>query len=135
VYVESGSTVYIVHSTVRGFSNTGVLVVSSTNPTRVVIKDSIIVNNGFGVAVGGLSPQGGATNAAVVVNSVIDGNTNIAAEANGAFGTSVISVTSSVLTGSPTGLSLEDGGTAELIGPSNVIAGAVTGTTTSVPFK
>jgi len=135
VYVEAGSTVYVVHSTVRGFSNTGVFVGSSTNPTRVLIKDSLIATNGFGVAVGGTPSQDGATNVAIIVNSVIDGNTNIAAEANGAFGPSVISLTRTVLSGSPTGLDLVAGASADLVGPSNTIAGAISGPTTSVPFK
>jgi hypothetical protein len=138
VFVISASNVYITHSSIRGFTAYGVNVASTTNPTRVFIKDSTIVNNGTagdsntgGVYVAGAS----ATNAAIIVSTVIDGNSGFAAQAIGASGTSVIALTNSVLSGSPTGLDLLDGATAELVGPSNVIAGAITGTTTSVPFK
>jgi hypothetical protein len=48
VAVNTGSTVYINHCTIRGFLHNGVLVNSTTNPTRVIIKDSIIVNNAGG---------------------------------------------------------------------------------------
>jgi hypothetical protein len=133
VGVLSGSTVYIVHCSIRGFSGSGVSVNSSANPTRVFIKDSMIVNNnGGGVSVQAID---GATNAAILVNSVIDGNAAGAATANAASGPSVIALENTVLSGSATGLSLQNGAIGELIGPSNAIAGSITGTTTSVPFK
>jgi hypothetical protein len=132
VYVESGSTIYIVHCTIRSFSGPAVSIYSTTNVTRVFIKDSIIVNSTYGVYVNG---EGGAVNAAIIANSILDGNSNSAAGASGASGTSVIAVERTALTGSPTGLNLTDGASAELIGPSNTIAGAIVGTTTSVPFK
>jgi hypothetical protein len=132
VYVETGSTVYIVHCTIRSFSGPGVSIYGTTNPTRVFIQNSIIVNNSYGVFVQG---EGGATNAAIIVNSILDGNSNSAAGASGANGTSLIAVEKTALTGSPTGLNLTDGATAELIGPSNIVGGAIVGTTTSVAFK
>jgi hypothetical protein len=132
VWVQSASTVYIVHSTIRNFSNFGVADYGRTNPTRVIIKDSIIVNNGGGVLD---SAQSGATNAAIIVNTVVDGNTGFAAQATDANGTSIIALEQTVLSGSPTGLDLVNGASAELIGPSNSIAGAINGTTTSVSFK
>lgn len=138
IFVISASTVYIVHSSIRGFTAYGVNVASTVNPTRVIIKDSIIVSNGAtgnGNTGGVYVSPAGATNVVSVLNTVIDGNAGFAAQAIGADGTSAIALTNSVLTGSPTGLSLEAGGTAEFIGPSNVVAGAITGTTTSVSFK
>jgi hypothetical protein len=130
--VQGQSTVYIVHCTIQGFNGSGILLDSfSEDPVRVVIKDSIIVNNGTGVDV---NPSG-AADAAIIFNSVVDGNTSSAAEGSGAGGASVIALTQTLLTGSPTGLGLQNGASADLIGPSNVIAGAITGTTTSVPFK
>jgi hypothetical protein len=140
VYVNSGSTVYIVHSTIRGFLGTGgggVSVQSITNPTRVVIKDSIIVNNSDGLYVQAptVEGQGTASNAAIVINSVIDGSKNYTAVAGGP---STIALTESLLTGNPVALDLELGSSpasAVFIGPSNTIAGGVYGTTTSVPFE
>jgi hypothetical protein len=130
VNVGSASTVYIVHCTVRNFAGAGVYVNDATSSVRVVIKDSIIVNNNDGVLVEG---DGGGTNAAIVVNTIMDGNRN-----SGAFATdsaSVIALERTLLSGSPTGLNLTDGASGELIGPSNAIAGAINGTTTSVSFK
>ena len=131
VDVQAAATVYIVHCTIRGFGTAGVGVRTSGN-TRVIIKDSIIVNNTLGIAV---EAQGGATNAAIILNTVIDGNSSIAAGAVGTSGTSTVALTNSVLSGSPIGLDLVNGGTAVLIGPSNVIAGAINGSPTSVAFK
>jgi len=132
VNVETGATVYIVHSTIRGFSQAGVWLESTTSLTRVIIKDSIIVNNGAGVLV---EAQSAATNVALIFDSVVDGNSNFAAGADALGGPSVIAVENTALTGSPTGLDLTNGATGELVGPSNAIAGAIIGTTTSVPFK
>jgi len=128
VTVNSGSTVYIVHCTIHAFSANGISPQSNEN-LRVVIKDSIIVNNFNGVS---LTSGIVASNGAVLVNTVIDGNTNIAAGASGT--NAAIAVERSTLSGSPTGIYLE-GSTGVLIGPSNTIAGSITGTTESVPFK
>jgi hypothetical protein len=136
VVVESGSTVYIINSTIRSFSGQGVAVSSNTNSTRVIIKDSIIVNNGSpGQNItGGVSVEGqdGATNTAIILNTVIDDNTNYAARAST---NSAIALVQTLLTASTTGLNLLNGGSAVLIGPSNTIVGAISGPTTSVPFK
>jgi hypothetical protein len=130
VVVNSGSAVYIVHCTIRGFGIDGVYVRSSTNPTRVFIKDSIIVNNNNdGVYVNG----SGTTNVVIMVNTIVDGNLEYAASA--ASTDSAVALTQTMLTGGTKGLYVASGATGELVGPSNVIAGAITGTTTSVPFK
>jgi hypothetical protein len=129
VDIISGSTVYVVHSTIRGFPGGAGVWVHSTNTTRAVIKDSIIVNNNEGVAADG---QSGAANAAVIVNSLIDGNTVYAAGANNG---STVALVQSVLSGSPIGLDLGSSANGILIGPSNTIAGEIKGTTTSVAFK
>jgi len=130
VYVTSGSTVYIVHSTIRNFRGPGVLVESNTNPTRVFVKDSVIVNNGGGVSVQAID---GAVDAVIMVNTVLDANGGVAASATDSD--SYLSFTNSVLTGSSIGIQLESGASAELIGPSNAIAGSIVGTPTSVSFK
>jgi hypothetical protein len=132
VLVTTASTVYINHSTIQNFVG-GVFVNSSTNPTRVIIKDSTIVKNSIvGVAVG---PTASATNAAIIVNSLIDANGSDGVSGNNASGTAAIALEGTTVTGSPTGVNLADGATAEFIGPSNTIGGAINGTTTSVSFK
>jgi hypothetical protein len=132
VQINSGLAVYITHCTIRDFSGTtsgasngyGVNVTSTTAGTRVVIKDSFIENNAGGVNVHG----NGVGNTASISNTLIDGNTSFAVQANGALNS--ISLVRSVLSGSPTGVSLLNGATATSFGPSNVIhgAGAVTST-------
>jgi hypothetical protein len=135
VVVNSGSTVYIVHCTIHTFQYHGIFAETGMS-TRVVIKDSILVNNGSGVGVASLNE---ADNTAIVVNSVLDGNTYRAAIAGGDNSFSAnsdIAVENTVLSGSPYGLIvLQRGSTGILIGPSNTIAGAISGLTDSVPFK
>jgi hypothetical protein len=133
VEVTGGSAVYIVHCTIRGFIY-GVVVGSFTDITRVVIKNSIIVNNTEdGLLVGART---GTTNAAVTLNTVIDGNVGAAAVVTNTYGgSSAVALENSLLTGSPTGLYLQDGATGESIGPSNTVSGAIVGSPTSVPFK
>lgn len=122
-------TVYIVHCTIRGFANDGGVGVESPETARVIIKDSTIVNNGDGVLV----QDQGAANALLIFNTIIDGNANYAAYVNGSH--SYIALQQTVLSGSPDGLNVMNGGSAELIGPSNTIAGTIVGSPTSVAFK
>jgi hypothetical protein len=132
VLVSSASQVYINHSTMRNFIGDGVFVNSDTNPTRVVIRDSIIVKNSLvGVSV---APTSGAVNGTVIINTLIDGNTDIGVMGTNAAGTAALALVGTTVTGSPTSVNLLDGATADFYGPSNVI-GAVSGTTTSVPFR
>jgi hypothetical protein len=134
VQINSGLAVYITHCTIRDFSGTtsgasngyGVNVTSTTAGTRVFIKDSFIENNAGGVNVQGKGV--GVGNTASISNTLIDGNTSFAVQANGALNS--IGLLRSILSGSPTGVSLLNGATATSFGPSNVIhgAGAVTST-------
>jgi hypothetical protein len=133
VLVSSASQVYINHSTMRNFIGDGVFVNSDTNPTRVVIRDSIIVKNSIvGVDV---FPTDGAVNAAVIVNTLIDANGDFGVNGNNDAGTAVLALQGATVTGSPTSVNLVDGATAEFYGPSNVI-GAVNGSNTAnLPFR
>jgi hypothetical protein len=128
--VATGSTVYINHCTIQGFADYGVELTSPVNPTRVVISDSILVNNGVGVGVYG---SNGAANGAIIFNSIIDGNQIAAAQASG--NGQDIGVADTVLSGSPNGLNLEESAAGVLVGPSNAIAGAINGSPVSVDFK
>jgi hypothetical protein len=122
VNVTSGLLVYVIRCAIRNFTGNGVNVVSSTANTRAFIKDSFIENNAGGVNVQG----NGVTNVADIVNTIIDGNTSFAVQANTS---NTIVLLQSVLTGSPAGIS--NLGTASVVsfGPSNVITG--TGAVTS----
>jgi hypothetical protein len=131
VNIASGSLVYIVHCSIRGFTEYGVLVASDTT-TRVVIKDSVVVKDGTGISVYSV---GDVSNAASTVNSVIDGNPYYAAMANGTSGPNAIALIKTLATGSTDGLALLGGASGTLIGPSNTIAGTIEGSPTSLPFK
>jgi hypothetical protein len=126
INVLSGGTVYVLRCAIRHFTQNGVNVASSTSSTRAIIKDSIITLNN-----GGINVQGNGNHAAIL-DTVIDGNTTFAAQATNAG--NAFSVVNSVLLGSPTALSLVSGGAANSFGPSNVIGGAGTFTTTNA-FK
>jgi len=121
--------VYVIRCSIRHFAQNGVLVGTSTAGTRVFIKDSFIGFNGVGASdAGGVKVNGSAANSAELVNTLVDGNSNFAVRADGA--TNVVAFFHSTLSGSPTGVSLLNGGTAVSFGPSNVITGAGAPTTT-----
>lgn len=136
ILVSSGSTVYIVNCSIRDFATNGVFVNSTTNPTRVIIRDSIIVNNGLGgTTAGGVNVlgSGGATNGADIINTVVDANKNFAVQATGS--NNAVGLARSYLSGSSIALNLVTGATGALFGPSNTISGTINGTTTSVAYK
>lgn len=128
VNVISGATTYIINCAIRRFTQNGVNVVSSTTGSRVVIKDSAISLNGGGVNVQG----NGVSNGVAVIDTLIDTNKNFGVQTNGTGNN--VALASSVVAGGPVGISLLNGGTATSFGPSNVLAGSGTFTTT-VGFK
>jgi hypothetical protein len=136
VAVIGGGTVYIVNCSIRDFATTGVAL-STTSATRVIIRDSIIENNGTSGAsnTGGVSVGAGGTSTNVVdlFNAVVDGNANFAVQATGSA--SAVSFTRSYLTGSTTGLNLVSAAIGVVVGPSNVITGAINGTLTPVSYR
>jgi hypothetical protein len=128
VQILSGQAVYIIRCDIRRFTQNGVNSASSTAGARVIIQDSTINMNGGGVNVKG----NGVGNAVAIINTLVDGNTNFAAQADGAG--NVVSVTNSSLTGSSTALSLLNTATATSFGPSNRVTGGGAFTTTTA-FK
>ena len=101
---------------------------SNTPGSTVFVKNSVITQNAGGVNVQG----NGVAAVGSISNTLIDRNTTFAVQASGAGNS--IGLVRSILTGSPTGLSLVGGGTVASFGPSNIIAGA--GTISSSPaFK
>ncbi len=123
----SGLEVDIIKCTIQGFT-TGVNVTSNTTGARVFIKDFVIAFNGGGVNVQG----NGVGNVASVYNTLVESNTTYAVQATNA--NNVVAVANSVLNGSPAGISLVTGGTAVSFGPSNIVSGTGTFTTTTA-FK
>ena len=135
VKILSAKTVYIVRCAIRHFATNGVEMVSSSSGARVFIKDSLITLNGTNAAAnsGGVRVQGnGVGNVASILNSTLDGNANFAVQANGAG--NVIGASNSTFSGSPTAISVLSGATATSFGPSNVVSGAGSFTTTN-PFQ
>jgi hypothetical protein len=128
VKITSGLILYVVKCNIHHFTGNGVNAVSSTANARIFIKDTMMTQNNGGVNVQG----NGVGNAAVVLNTVLDGNTTFAVQANGS--TNSIALISSVLAGSPTGINALNSSAVVAFGPSNVITGAGA-PTASVLFK
>jgi hypothetical protein len=120
VKVLSGAAVYIVKCTIHHFTGNGVNMVSNTANSRMFVQDSNIIQNA-----GGLNIQGnGVANIGSVSNTLIDGNTTFAVRASGAG--NVVGAVRSILTNSTTAISLASGGQAISFGPSNIVGGAST---------
>jgi len=135
VKVLSAKTVYIVRCAIRHFATNGVEMTSSSSGARVFIKDSFITQNGTNAVAnsGGVRVQGnGVGNVASILNTTLDGNANFAVQANGAG--NVIGAANSTFSGSPTAISVLSGATATSFGPSNVVSGAGSFSTTN-PFQ
>jgi hypothetical protein len=134
IKVLAGGKVFVKNSKIHHFKNNGINMASTTSGARLVVKDSFIFQNGTlnsAPLTGGININGTA-NAGVVVDTVVDSNQNFAAQASGASNS--ITLTRAFLAGSPNGINLVNGGTSICFGPSNVIAGAFT-CTTSVVFQ
>jgi|ERR1700674_514701 len=126
VSVLAGKEVYIIRCSIRNFTQNGVNMASSTNGGHAFIKDSFVAFNA-----GGVNAQGTA-NIASLVNTEVDGNTVFSVQANGAG--NIVGVQASILNGSPTAISLLNGGIAVSVGPSNLTQGAGTFNST-IPFN
>src|SRR5215831_13777375 len=118
VRILAAAAVNILNCQIHHFTSAGVNSLSTTAGGRVLIKDSIITQNQFGVNIQG----NGVQNVGTIVDTIIDGNTNSAVQVVGV--NNIVSATRSFLTNSPTALSVLSGGTAVSNGPSNVISGA-----------
>jgi hypothetical protein len=131
VKVLSANIVYVVRCKIHHFTGNGVNQNSSVANAQVIVKDSLITQNGTGVNVQG----NGVVNTALVTNTVIDGNTTNALAVNGAGGAGTsATIEHTFLTNSPTKINLTNGGVANCVGPSNFIGGATT-CTTPVAYK
>ncbi len=126
VSVTSGLYVYIIRCTIQGFTGNGVNMASSTSGGHVFINDSFIINNGNGVNVQGTSNIGSITNTSIFSNA------GFGVQASGAG--NIVGVQTSVINNNPTGISLVSGGTAVSVGPSNLVTGTGSFTST-ITFK
>jgi hypothetical protein len=118
IKVLAAGTVYVINCRIHNFTGTGVNMNSNVVGSRLIIKDSMIMQNANGVAIQG----NGVANGGTIENTVIDGNTTNALSVNGAG--NVGAVVQSILTGSLNGLNLTNGGVAISIGQQNVVTGA-----------
>ena len=112
----SGAKLHIIRCHIHHFTQNGVNVASSTSGGHAFIANSYIFGNAGGVNVAGTSNVGSITNTSIL------SNTSFAVQANGA--NNIVGVQNSVLNDSPTGISLLNGGTAVSVGPSNLVTGA-----------
>jgi len=122
----SGAKLHIIRCRIHNFTQNGVNVASSTSGGHAFIFDSYIFSNLGGVNVAGTSNVGSITNTQIL------SNTNFAVQANGAG--NVVGLQGSVLNDSPTSISLLNSAIAVSVGPSNLLSGAGTFSST-ILFK
>jgi hypothetical protein len=127
VLINSGKEVYILNSRIHQFGQTGVVLNNTAGVSRAIIHNSYIHNTG----VGGVNVTG-PNNIATITNSTISSAGNFSVQANGA-GT-VVGIANSTLNISPTAISPINGGVVVSAGPSNLVGGAGTFSSTN-PFK
>jgi hypothetical protein len=127
VQINSGKEVYILNSRIHQFGQNGVLLNNTAGVSRAIIHNSYIHNTG----VGGVNVTG-PNNIATITNSTISSAGNFSVQANGA-GT-VVGIANSTLNISPTAISPINGGVVVSAGPSNLVSGAGTFSSTN-PFK
>ena len=131
ITVVAANVVYVLRCKIHHFTGNGVNLNSSVANSQVIVKDSLIIQNGTGVNVQG----NGVVNTALVSNTLVDSNTTNALAVNGAGGAGTsATIEHTFLTNSPTKINLTNGGVANCVGPSNFIGGATT-CTTPVAYK
>jgi len=126
INVVAGGKVYVIRCAIRGFTQNGINMASSTSGGHLFVHNSFIYRNAGGVNVQGTANIGSITNTAIL------SNTSFGVQANGA--SNIVGVQTSEINDSPTGISLLNGGTAVSVGPSNLVTGAGAFTSTIV-FK
>jgi hypothetical protein len=118
VSVVSGSEVIIIDCNIRDFVTSGVNMNSNTSGARVLIQNSVIVDNGTnGVAnTGGVNVQGnGVGNVAAFVGTLLENNQNYGVQVTGSA--NVAAFTNTFV--NPTGIVSVSGGMLLSIGANN----------------
>jgi hypothetical protein len=116
VLINSGKETYILNSRIHQFGQNGVLLQNNAAVSRVIINNTFIHNMG----VGGVNVTG-TNNVATITYSQVNSAGSFGVQANGA-GT-VVGIAYSVLNISPTAISPINGGQVISVGPSNVVSG------------
>jgi hypothetical protein len=124
VLINSGKEVYILNTKIHQFGQNGVLLNNTAGVSRAILRNTFISNTG----VGGVNVTG-PNNVATINNSEIDSAGNFGVQANGA-GT-IVGIANSVLNISPTAISAINGGQVISVGPSNVVSGGGSFSSTS----
>ena len=126
VSVTSGGKIYVIRCAIRGFTQNGINMASSS-AAHLFVNDSYLYRNVGGVNVAA------AGNIASITNTRIFSNTSFAVQANNA--NAIIGVQTSVLNDNPTGIgNLVPGGQVISVGPNNLVTGAGAFTST-ILFK
>jgi len=137
VNISSGSAVYILRCDIRHFSQNGVNMAATNAGSRLFIKDSLVNLNGTGGGgpFGGVNVQGNG-NIASILNTVVDNNTGFSIQVGGGGGTGTnqVALANTILNAAPIGLNILAGGKAFSIGPSNIVSGSGSFTST-FPFN
>jgi hypothetical protein len=134
VDVLAGQLVYVIKCQIHHFVDNGINMASTTSGARLFVKDSLILQNGTlnsAPLTGGININGTA-NSGVLVDTVVDKNQNFAVQVSGSG--NAVFLTRTFLAGSPNAVSLVGGGTSTCFGPSNVLAGSFS-CTTSTAFQ
>jgi hypothetical protein len=116
IQIIGGGKVFIRRSSVRNFPGYGVNLTGTAN-AYAIIEDSLMTNNSGGFNMQG---AGGATNTALVRNSLLDSNTSFGARVTGA---STLTLVRSTLTGNPSTI-IATGGAIVVSYGNNVIRGS-----------
>jgi hypothetical protein len=99
-----GGKLVVRKCSIRNFTGNGVNVVGTAN-ARAFVADSLIIGNGGGVNLHG---AGGVANNGFLERSLVDFNTNFAVQVDGA---SILILSGSTLSGSPSSIIETNGGT------------------------
>jgi hypothetical protein len=124
INVLAGGAVYVKNTKIHHFTGNGINMASSTSGAQLVVTNSLIFQNGTlnsAPLTGGVNVNG-TGNGAEIIDTVINGNQNFGVQVTAG---NVAALTRSFLSGTNS-LSLVGGGTAICFGPSNVLSGGAT---------
>jgi hypothetical protein len=125
VSFTSGKKLHIIRCNIHHFLQNGVNVASTTSGGHAFITDSYVFGNAGGVNVAGTGNIGSITNTQIL------SNTTFGVQANGSG--NVAGVQSSVINDNPAGISILNSGQVISVGPSNLVTGTGTFSST-LPF-
>ena len=126
ISIVAGGKIFVIRCAIRGFTQNGIDMASSTPGGHLFVNESYINRNAGGVNVQGTANIGSITNSSIL------SNTSFGVQANGAG--NIAGIQSSVINDHPIGLSVLNGGKVISVGPSNLVTGAGASSST-LPFK